>query len=75
MEPTRISIIEDNRVIRDNVAKLIGFHEDFVVITAHGSVESFLHTLQTDSRLRPDILLLRYWPAGNIGIRRAAPVF
>lgn len=69
MEPTSISIIEDNKVIRDNVARFIDFHqEEFRVITAHGSAESFFHALQTDSRLRPDMLLLDIGLPGMSGL-------
>lgn len=69
MEPTSISIIEDNKVIRDNVARFIDFHqEEFRVITAHGSAESFFHALQADSRLRPDMLLLDIGLPGMSGL-------
>jgi DNA-binding NarL/FixJ family response regulator len=68
MRPTRISLIEDNKVIRDNVAGFIGFHEEFEVITVHGSAESFFLALQADARLNPDILLLDIGLPGMSGL-------
>ena len=58
MAPAKISIIEDNKVIRDNVSKFISFHEEFEITMAHASVESFFRALDIDPRLTTDIILL-----------------
>lgn len=68
MSRTRISIIEDNRVIRENVMKFIGFHEEFELGEAFGSVESLLHKLQIDPGYRIDILLLDIGLPGMSGL-------
>lgn len=57
-EKTRITIIEDNQVIRDNVARFIRFHEEFDVVETLGSMESFLQLVQKEPRFKTDIILL-----------------
>lgn len=64
----RISMIEDNDVIRNNVTKYIGFHEEFEVVDVFGSVESFFHKMEIDPRFRFDILLLDIGLPGISGI-------
>jgi DNA-binding NarL/FixJ family response regulator len=68
MKKTRISIIEDNKVVRDNVSKFIGFHEEFELSMVYGSVESFLHALTINSTLQSDILLLDIGLPGLSGL-------
>jgi DNA-binding NarL/FixJ family response regulator len=68
MEKTVISIIEDNKVIRDNVTKFIEFHEEFELGIIQGSAESFFHTLQINPSLKTDILLLDIGLPGMSGI-------
>ena len=53
MTPAKISIIEDNKVIRDNVSKFISFHEEFEVMMVHASVESFFRALDLDRASQP----------------------
>lgn len=47
MTPAKISIIEDNKVIRDNVSKFISFHEEFEVMMVHASVNLFFGSTLT----------------------------
>lgn len=68
MTKTRISIIEDNQVIRDNVSRFIRFHEEFDVIATVGSIESFMHKFQIDLRFKTDILLLDIGLPGVSGL-------
>ncbi len=68
MEKTIISIIEDNKVIRDNLTKFIGFHEEFELGMIHGSMESFFHALQINPHLKTDILLLDIGLPGMSGL-------
>ena len=65
---TSIAIIEDNKVIRDNVSKFISFHEEFDLSIIQGSVESFLDALERRTKQKPDILLLDIGLPGMSGI-------
>jgi len=65
---TRISMIEDNTLIRDNVMRFIGFHEEFEVCEVFGSVESFIHKLAIDPNWNADILLLDIGLPGKSGL-------
>ena len=67
-EKTRIVIIEDNQVIRDNVSRFIRFHEEFEVVETVGSMESFMHLLQKDHRFKTDIILLDIGLPGVSGL-------
>jgi two-component system, NarL family, response regulator LiaR len=73
MEKTKISIIEDNKIIRDNVSKFIGFHEEFELAIIEGSVESFLHERNLNPNKKTDILLLDIGLPGMSGIE-ALPI-
>jgi DNA-binding NarL/FixJ family response regulator len=75
MTPAKISIIEDNKVIRDNVSKFIGFHEEFDVTMVHASVESFFRALDLDPRLTTDIILLDIGLPGMSGIEALPYIF
>ncbi len=75
MSTTKISIVEDNRVIRDNVSKFISFHEEFEVAQVHASVESFFRALDIDPRLRTDIVLLDIGLPGMSGIEALPYIF
>jgi len=68
MTKPRISIIEDNTIIRDNVMKFIGFHEEFEVSEGFGSMESFLHKLTIDPNYPVDIMLLDIGLPGMSGL-------
>lgn len=75
MTPAKISIIEDNKVIRDNVSKFISFHEEFEVMMVHASVESFFRSLDLDPRLTTDIILLDIGLPGMSGIEALPYIF
>ncbi|MBP6811854.1 MAG: response regulator transcription factor [Haliscomenobacter sp.] len=68
MKKTKISIIEDNKVVRENVSKFVGFHEEFELCQVHGSVESFLHVLNINPSLQSDILILDIGLPGLSGL-------
>ncbi len=68
MKKVSVSIIEDNKVIRDNVSKFIGFHEEFEIASVHGSANSFLDSLVTFPSFHSDILLLDIGLPGLSGI-------
>lgn len=68
MGATKLSIIEDNKVIRDNVSKFIGFHEEFELAMIHGSVEAFLYDIEANPKKNTDILLLDIGLPGMSGI-------
>ncbi|WP_421796088.1 response regulator [Haliscomenobacter sp.] len=68
MKKTKISIIEDNKVVRENVSKFVGFHEEFELCQVHGSVESFLHALNINPSLQSDILILDIGLPGLSGL-------
>lgn len=68
MERIKISIIEDNKTIRDNVSKFIGFHEEFELAFVQGSVESFLYERNIHSKTTTDILLLDIGLPGMSGL-------
>jgi two-component system, NarL family, response regulator LiaR len=73
MEKTRVSIIEDNKVIRENVSKFIGFHEEFELVMIHGSVESFMLDLEANPQKNSEILLLDIGLPGISGLE-ALPI-
>ena len=68
MKKVRISIIEYNKVIRDNVSKFISFHEEFEIASVHGTADSFLDSLIISSSFHCDILLLDIGLPGISGI-------
>ncbi|MBL0269114.1 MAG: response regulator transcription factor [Chitinophagaceae bacterium] len=67
MGTIRVSIIEDNKVIRDNVSKFISFHDDFEIAAVHGSAKTFLESLQIGG-VQTDILLLDIGLPGISGL-------
>ncbi|MEP7376235.1 MAG: response regulator transcription factor [Chitinophagaceae bacterium] len=68
MDKASISIIEDNKVIRDNVSKFISFHEEFEIVSLHGSASSFLDSLIVNPSFQSDILLLDIGLPGISGV-------
>lgn len=67
-EKTKITIIEDNQVIRDSVSRFIRYHEEFDVVECLGSIESFMHLMQKDHRFTTDIILLDIGLPGVSGL-------
>ncbi len=68
MQQTRISIIEDNKVIRDNVSKFISFHEEFVLGNVCESADIFLNSLLINEPDQTHILILDIGLPGMSGI-------
>lgn len=68
MKKTKISIIEDNKVVRENVSKFVGFLEEFELCQVHGSVESFFHAININPSLQSDILILDIGLPGLSGL-------
>lgn len=68
MKKIRVSIIEDNKVIRDNVSKFISFHDEFEITSIHGTANSFLDSLVISPSFQTDILLLDIGLPGISGI-------
>jgi len=65
---TRITIIEDNQVIRDSVSRFIRFHDEFDVVLAVGSIESFVHHVLIEPRFKSEIILLDIGLPGLSGL-------
>jgi DNA-binding NarL/FixJ family response regulator len=68
MEKTRIHIIEDNQVIRENVSKFIALHEEFELGRVTDSVRPFLDSLLLNTDNQEQILLLDIGLPGINGI-------
>ncbi len=65
---TKISIIEDNKVIRDNVSKFISFHEEFEIASIHDAATPFLNSLIINPSFQSDILILDIGLPGLSGL-------
>lgn len=68
MEKIKISIIEDNRVIRDNVSKFISFHEEFELALVCENAAVFLDAFITNPENQTHILLLDIGLPGISGL-------
>lgn len=68
MEKVKVSIIEDNKVIRDNVSKFISFHEEFELGTIAHSADLFLDAFNTTQPNQTHIALLDIGLPGMSGI-------
>jgi two-component system, NarL family, response regulator LiaR len=68
VDKVRVSIIEDNKVIRDNVSKFISFHEEFEIASLHASANSFLDSLIVNPSFQLHILLLDIGLPGISGV-------
>lgn len=68
MEKIKISIIEDNKVIRDNVSKFISFHEEFELAAICESATFFLHSSIINPSNQTHILLLDIGLPGISGL-------
>jgi DNA-binding NarL/FixJ family response regulator len=68
VEKVKVSIIEDNKVIRDNVTKFISFHEEFELGAIHESASAFLNAFIVETPGQAHILLLDIGLPGISGI-------
>lgn len=68
MDKAIISIIEDYRVVRDNVMRFIGLHEEFKAGFASPSLEDYFKELQLDPHFKTDVLLLDIGLPGKSGL-------
>lgn len=68
MDKIKISIIEDNKVIRDNVSKFISFHEEFELAAICDSATFFLHSSIINPSNQTHILLLDIGLPGISGL-------
>lgn len=69
-----VSIVEDNKLIRDNLIQYIKYMDDITLINSSGSVESFLHSIEKDPRIVSDIVLLDIGLPGMSGLEGIAPI-
>ncbi len=63
-----IGIVEDNIDIRKNVVKYLSYDQAFIVEHIYGSVESLLHEININSKLKLDALLLDIGLPGLSGL-------
>lgn len=68
MEKVKVSIVEDNKVIRDNVSKFISFHEEFELGVIAHSADIFLDSLIITPPDQTHIILLDIGLPGMSGI-------
>lgn len=68
MEKVKVSIVEDNKVIRDNVSKFISFHEEFELGTIAHSADMFLDAFIITPANQTHIILLDIGLPGMSGI-------
>lgn len=67
MDIITINILEDNKVIKDNLIKYFGFNNDIEICIVAGSVEDYLMQQKTCSKIS-DILLLDIGLSGMSGL-------
>ncbi len=75
VERIKVSIIEDNKVIRESVTKFIGFHEEFEVGAIHESADSFIHAFIPETPGQVHILLLDIGLPGISGLDAIPLIF
>lgn len=63
-----LSIVEDNKSMREGISTYIGYQDDIELCFAVTSVESFLKTIEDPNLTKPDILLLDVGLPGVSGI-------
>lgn len=73
MKTASISIIEDYKVVRDNVMHFVGLHEEFTIGKVAGSVDAYLKELKLDPAFKSDVLLLDIGLPGISGLE-AIPI-
>ena len=68
MIKSKIDIVEDHQVIRENVKTYIEFHDDLEVNIVSGSIESYILELKKDPNNKANALLLDVGLPGKSGI-------
>lgn len=68
MKPISLAIVEDDPIIRESLRTFLGGDPQFDMLCAADSMEDFLQTLQNDSRMAPDVMLLDIQLPGQSGI-------
>ncbi len=68
MGKSKIAMIEDNKIIRENIGKFIGFHEEFEIVLSVGSAEAFFDEIKFNPKIQIDILLLDIGLPGISGL-------
>jgi len=69
-----ISIIEDNKMIRNNLSKYVGFTDDISVNIIAGSVEEYLNKIENVNEDDTDILVLDIGLPGMSGLEGIQPI-
>jgi two-component system, NarL family, response regulator LiaR len=67
MHKITIDIVEDNKVIRDNLGKFFGFQQDLEVCNTNTNIEDYLRQLQNPT-IKSEILILDIGLPGMSGI-------
>jgi len=75
VEKIKVSIIEDNRVIRENVTKFIGFHEEFELGAIYESATTFIDSFIPENPGQTHILLLDIGLPGISGLDAIPLIF
>ena len=71
MEPTRVVIVEDNRLFRETLGLLLGLREEIEVV---GSVEGGAEAVELCRKLAPDVVLMDYRMPGLDGAQATSAV-
>lgn len=66
--PTRVAMVEDNKIISQNVADFIGYVDGLEFLQVFQSVESYLHYLKAEPDFTHEILLLDIGLPGMSGL-------
>lgn len=75
VEKIKVSIIEDNRVIRENVTKFISFHEEFELGSIYESATGFIDAFIPETPGQTHILLLDIGLPGISGLDAIPLIF
>ena len=68
MKPIPLAIVEDDPIIRESLRTFLGGDPQFDLLYTAVSIEDFLQTLETDTRIVPAVILLDIQLPGMSGI-------
>ncbi len=68
MKPIPLAIVEDDPIIRESLRTFLGGDPQFDLLYTAVSIEDFLQSLETDSRIVPAVILLDIQLPGMSGI-------